>query len=217
MIEDDTLAVEGWYSSALEALRNVESKMERRTGQEWVFLRLFYSKGLFGWNSEYWLIYLFWSFLSWAIITGSLVVARSRLRSTQPFLSPAAMAAISGVCIPALIALLFASGRISIWPLTPVIHEMNKFGCCSQGYVYPRGIVAPLLQRTNLETDWLVDMMVEDIANGEGWVRWARTPALLQHIGTSSSKGYGYDETAGHLWNFEFELYDKSRLGRNNG
>lgn len=217
MLEDDTLAVDGWYPRVLEALKNVEQKMERRTGVEWLYLRLFYVEDLFGWNSEYWPTYLFWSFVTWAIITCSLFASRSRWRFIQPFLSNTAMLVISGVCIPALIGLFFASGRNSIWPLTPGIHEMNRFGCCSQGYVYPRDIVAPLLQKTNLETDWLVDMMVEDIANEEGWVRWATTPALLQHIGTTSSKGWGFDNTALHLWNFGFELWDKLRLSRSNG
>lgn len=179
-----------------------------------MFLRLFYTEELVRWNSENWPTYLFWSFVCWAIITTSIVVARSRSRSIQAFLSNSAILTISGVCIPALIALFFASGRNSIWPLAPGIHEMNKFGCCSQGYVYPRDIVAPLRQETNLETDWLVDMMIEDISDEKGWVRWATTPALLQHIGTASSKGRGFDVRAGEVWNFGFELYDISRLGR---
>ncbi|CZR56589.1 related to integral membrane protein [Phialocephala subalpina] len=214
MLEDDTLAVEGWYPRALEALRNVEAKMARRIGKKWVFMRLFYAEDLFGWNSENWPTYLFWSFVTWAITSGSLIFARNRSRSLQNFLSNESMLAISGLCIPALVALFFASGRNSIWPLAPGVHEMNKNGCCSQGYIYPREIVAPLLERTDLVTDWLVDMMVEKISDQEGWIRWARAPALLQHIGTTSSKGYGFDNTAGHLWNFGFELYQKSHLGR---
>jgi hypothetical protein len=125
MFEDDTLAVEGWYPRALEALRDVEMKMEHRR-EKWVFLRLFYIEDLFGWNSEYWPTYLFWSFVTWAIVTSSLVVARNRSRSLQNFLSNASILVISGVCVPALVALFFASGRNSIWPLTPGIHEMNK-------------------------------------------------------------------------------------------
>jgi hypothetical protein len=210
MIEDDTLAVKGWYPSALQALRDIEKNMERRAGVKWVFLRLFYAEDLFGWNSQSWPIYLFWSFVIWAILTGSMIIMRSRSRWIQTYLSGTAVPAISGLCIPALIALFFAAGRNSIWPLTPGIHEMNEFGCCSQGYIYPRAIVMPLLQRTDLETDWLVDMMVEKIADENGWIRWARAPALLQHIGTTSSKGYGFDDTARHLWNFGYELYKKS-------
>lgn len=212
MIEDDTLAVEGWYPRALEALKNIENEMKRREGVQWIFMRLFYSESLFGWNSEYWPTYLFWSFVSWAILTSSLLLARSRSRPFQALLPNQILLVISGVCIPALVALFFAAGRNSAWPLKSGIHEMNKFGCCSQGYVYPRDIVAPFLERTNLETDWLVDMMAEKIANDQGWVRWATTPALLQHIGTTSSKGYGFDDTAKHLWNFGFELYKKSDL-----
>jgi hypothetical protein len=215
LIEDDTLAVEGWYPRVLEALRDVEKKMEVRAGADWMFLRLFYFEGYFGWHVEYLPIHLFWSFISWAVVTASLAVARRSI-FIKAFLSEVTILAISAVCIPALIVLFFASGRNSIWPLTPGIHEMNKLGCCSQGYIYPRDIVTTLLQRTNLEIDWYPDMMVEDMANEEGWVRWAVTPALLQHIGTTSSKGYGF-ENAGQLWNFQFELYDKSRLGRSNG
>ncbi|KAG0651790.1 hypothetical protein D0Z07_1964 [Hyphodiscus hymeniophilus] len=214
MLEDDTLAVEDWYPRALEALRNVEMEMARRPGKKWVFLRLFYAEDLFGWNSENWLTYLFWSFVTWAIVTSTLLVARNKSRPLQKFLSNDSMVVLSGVCIPALVALFFASGRNSIWPLTPGVHEMNENGCCSQGYIYPREIVALLLERTDLVTDWLVDMMVEKISDQEGWIRWARAPALLQHIGTTSSKGYGFDNKAGHLWNFGFELYQKSHLGK---
>jgi len=217
MIEDDTLAVEGWYPRALEALGIVERKMDHRPGMKWVFLRLFYSEDLLGWNSENWPLYLFWSFIVWTTVTGSLVFARSRSRSVQKLLSSSSMLAISGVCTPALIALFFACGRNSVWPLTPGVHEMNKNGCCSQGYVYPRDIIALLLLKTDLMTDWLVDMMVEAISDKEGWLRWATTPALLQHIGSTSSKGYGFDQTAGHLWNFGFELHQKSHLGRSYG
>jgi hypothetical protein len=175
-----------------------------------VYFRLFYAEELFGWNSENWPIYLFWSFVSWSIMISCMIAARGRSRWTQTYLTSPNIVAISAVCIPALIALFFAAGRNSIWPLSPGIHEMNKFGCCSQAYIYPRDIVKPLRQSTDLETDWLVDMMVEDIANDKGWIRWARTPALVQHIGSTSSKGHGFDNTAKRLWNFEFELYGKS-------
>lgn len=216
MIEDDTLAVEGWYPRALDALRDVETRMQHRS-EKWVFLRLFYIEGLLGWNSEYWPTYLFWSFVTWAVATSSLVVARNTSRTLQNVLSDASISVISAVCIPALVALFFASGRNSIWPLSPGIHEMNKNGCCSQGYVYPRSIVPLLLKRADLVTDWLVDMMVEKISDQEGWVRWATTPALLQHIGTTSSKGYGFDESASTLWNFGFELWQKPISGKSPG
>jgi hypothetical protein len=207
MIEDDTLAVRGWYPRALEALRDVRLAMEGREGEKWVYLRLFYTEDLFGWNSESWPRYLFWSLTIWLAVMSCTLVLRSRSRWLQVYISGTTVLVTFAICVPALIGLAFATGYNSISPLSPGVHEMNKFGCCSQGYIYPREIVQPLLQSTNLETDWLVDMMVEDIANEKGWIRWAQVPALLQHIGSRSSKGYGFDDTAKHLWNFRFELY----------
>jgi len=208
MLEDDTLAVKGWYPRLLQALMDVEAAMQRRRGEKWIYLRLFYAEELFGWNSEEWATYLSCSFVTWIIVTSCLLGVRTRSRRLQLLLSNASIATISCVCLPALIGLYFMGGRNSTSPFTPGIHEMNKFGCCSQGYVFPREIVPPFLEKTDLVTDWLVDMMVEDIANDQGYVRWATVPALLQHIGTTSSKGWGFDETAKNLWNFGFELHD---------
>ncbi|KAH7374147.1 hypothetical protein BKA64DRAFT_688773 [Cadophora sp. MPI-SDFR-AT-0126] len=210
MVEDDTLAVRGWYARALAALKSVEAAMKKRPdGSKWLYLRIFYVEDLFGWNSEFWLQYLFWSFTIWALVTGSLMYTRIRTRKMQLLLSNASMVIISGVCVPALIGLCFLAGRNSLWPLKPGIQEMNKFGCCSQGYIFPREIIPSFLEQTNLETDWLVDMMVEDIADSNGYIRWAIVPSLLQHIGTLSSKGWGFDNTAKNLWNFQYELYKR--------
>lgn len=98
-----------------------------------------------------------------------------------------------------------------MWPIAAGVHEMNKYGCCSQGFVFPRTIIPPLLERADLETDWLVDMMIEKIADKEQYIRWAVVPSLLQHIGVVSSKGFGFDDTARRLWNFRFELYPIQR------
>jgi len=186
--------------------------MQRCRAEKWIYLRMFFVEDLFGWNSEDWPVYLFWSFATWLVVNGFLVATRTRSRRLQALLSNASIATISCVCLPALIGLHFLAGRNSTSPLAPGIHEMNKFGCCSQGYVFPRGIVAPFLEKADLVTDWLVDMMVEDIADEQGYVRWATVPALLQHIGTTSSKGWGFDNSAKTLWNFGFELHDRSTV-----
>ena len=94
---------------------------------------------------------------------------------------------------------------------------MDKFGCCSQGYVFPRDIIPRLLEWSHAEANWLVDVMVEYVANEEGWVRWAKAPALLQHIGAISSKGFGFEHVTKQHWNFGFELYKKSRLATRGG
>ncbi|RAL16736.1 uncharacterized protein BO97DRAFT_430816 [Aspergillus homomorphus CBS 101889] len=209
MIEDDTLAVKGWFPAALQALGTVQERAARR-GQEWLYLRLFYVDGLLGWNAEEWLHYLAWSFIVWAVLTGIMVVSKKRVFKTQLWRLPAcAIWLASCVLIPAAIALHFMAGRQTMWPISAGVHEMNKYGCCSQGLVFPRSIVPRFLEQTDLTTDWLVDMMIETIADRQHWTRWAVVPPLLQHIGATSSKGYGFDNSAKTIWNFRFEEYDR--------
>ncbi|KAL2832905.1 hypothetical protein BDW59DRAFT_93899 [Aspergillus cavernicola] len=202
MIEDDTLAAKGWLSSTLQALDAVQ---EQAAGQEWVYLRLFYIDGLLGWNHEEWPKYLAWSFMIWASLTGIMIMSKKRfdLRS----LPNSAIWILSCMFIPTAIILHFMAGRQTMWPTSPGVHEMNKYGCCSQGLVFPRSIIPPFLDRTDLTTDWLVDMMVEKIADSQEWMRWALVPPVLQHIGATSSKGYGFDDSARTIWNFRFEEY----------
>ncbi|KAJ5114073.1 hypothetical protein N7456_002607 [Penicillium angulare] len=204
MIEDDTLAVKGWLSSTLQALDIVK---RRTMGDKWIYLRLFYVDDLLGWNSEEWPRYLAWSFMIWALLTGLMVMAKKGFKHQLKTVQPSAIWIVSFLFIPAAIVLHFMAGRQTMWPMSPGVHEMNKYGCCSQGLVFPRSIIPEFLERTDLTTDWLVDMMVEKIADNEGWTRWAVVPSLLQHIGATSSKGYGFDDSAKTLWNFRFEEY----------
>ena len=208
MVEDDTIAVRGWYKRAMDAVQEVETSMRARPASEkWIYLRMFYTDDLLGWNSEDWPTYLFWSFAFWVMSTSLLVFLRRRHRKQLDALSDSSVALISGVCLPAVVALYFMAGRQTVSPISSGIHEMNKYGCCSQGLIFPRSIIPSLLEHADLETDWLVDMMIEQIADREDWIRWAVVPSLLQHIGATSSKGYGFDDSARHLWNFRFEQY----------
>ncbi|KAI9933055.1 hypothetical protein ASPWEDRAFT_42810 [Aspergillus wentii DTO 134E9] len=204
MIEDDTLAVKGWIAPALQALDIVK---ERTANERWMYLRLFYADDLLGWNSEEWPIYLAWSFAIWALLTVTMVAAKRVFKHELKTFPASTIWIISCVFIPAAIALHFMAGKQTVWPMSPGVHEMNRYGCCSQGLVFPRSIILDFLARTDLTTDWLVDMMVEKIADNEGWTRWAVVPSLLQHIGATSSKGYGFDDSARTLWNFRFEEY----------
>ncbi|KAL4867474.1 hypothetical protein BDV12DRAFT_171261 [Aspergillus spectabilis] len=205
MMEDDTLAAKGWLPSTLQALDTVQARTAG-TAHEWIYLRLFYIDGLLGWNSEEWPKYLGWSFLIWASLTGAMFILKQRVKPLRTL--PTNFVWItSGVLIPAAIILHFLAGRQTMWPLSPGVHEMNKYGCCSQGLVFPRSIIPRFLDQTDLTTDWLVDMMVEKIADKEGWTRWAVVPPVLQHIGATSSKGYEFDNSARTIWNFRFEDY----------
>ncbi len=92
-------------------------------------------------------------------------------------------------------------------PLAAGVQELNKYGCCSQGLVYPRSVVPLILDRLRAETQGLVDTEIEKIADAGGYVRWALVPPLLQHIGATSSKGYGFDDNARQIWSFRYEEY----------
>lgn len=84
------------------------------------------------------------------------------------------------------------------------VRPMNKYGCCSQALAYPRPIILLILSESDLTTDWLVDMMIKEIADEEHLQRWS-PPALFPHVGDTSSKGYGFDNNARELWTFRFE------------
>lgn len=214
VIEGDTLFVKGWFKRAMQGLKEIETKMARRRQQKWIYLRLFYTERLFGWNSEFWPTYLFWSLMLFGSLNLTLVAARARCRRLQPFLTKPVIVMLSCGFLPACIILFFLAGRNSIFPLSPGIHEMNNFGCCSQGLIFPRNIVPTLIDRMDdaIPLDYLADTMIETISDQEGYVRWAIAPALLQHIGTESSKGEDFNFGASRNWNFGFELYDDSRL-----
>lgn len=205
MVEDDTIAARGWHESALNALDKVSTRMQSGTARKWAYLRLFYVEDLLGWNSEEWPRYLFWSLVIWITLTSGMLYVNRKCRGQVPLMSFGCVGVISMVFIPLGIGLGFMAGRQTVWPIAAGVQEMNKYGCCSQALVFPRTIIPLILSSSDLTTDWLVDMMIEKIADKEKLDRWALVPALFQHIGTTSSKGYGFDDNAKELWNFRFE------------
>ncbi|GKZ37250.1 hypothetical protein AbraIFM66950_008707 [Aspergillus brasiliensis] len=202
MIEDDTLAAKGWLPSTLHALDMIQQRT--RAGQDWVYLRLFYVDDLLGWSSEEWPKYLALSLFVWTASTGVVVFTKRKFFASTP---ASAIWMISLLFIPAFIGLHFMAGRQTMWPIRPGVHEMNKYGCCSQGLVFPRSIIPQFLEHTDLTTDWLVDMMVETISDQHRWQRYVVVPPVLQHIGATSSKGYVFDNSAKTIWNFRYEEY----------
>ncbi|KAL6243574.1 hypothetical protein RBB50_009567 [Rhinocladiella similis] len=208
IIEDDTLAVGDWFRRLLDALEIVQKKTEEQfPGQNWIYLRLFYSDNLLGWNSEDWPTYLFWSFVAWSSISAAMLGLRRHFPRKLEYMTTGVMAAISLVCVPAPTVLFFLAGKQSMMPISPGIQLMAKYGCCSQGFVYPRTVIPQVINQVRLETKGLVDMQIERVADQGQYMRWAVVPPLLQHIGATSSKGYGFDDIARQIWNFRYELY----------
>lgn len=132
IVEDDVLAKEGWYDQPMDALKEIQHRMK---DQDWLYLRLFYTEKLFGWNSEEWLRYLAWSLFAFLVTATSLVVGRSNSRRLRKHMSNVSIGIICSFCLPTTILLYFMAGGVSMQPPPTGLHRMEKFGCCSQGLI----------------------------------------------------------------------------------
>ncbi|KAL8868553.1 MAG: hypothetical protein Q9174_004915, partial [Haloplaca sp. 1 TL-2023] len=207
MIEDDTLAVAGWFSRAMRALDIADSK-----STNWLYLRLFYTEEFLGWNSEEWPTY-FLSSLFLTLAVAAFLVALQHLRF-HVSISNTTIVTTCFVCLPAYILLYFLAGRLSMRPLSSGVHEMPKFGCCGQGFIFPTHAAARVVAMLRERKSGFVDMILEEWANKEKLTRFAIFPSLLQHIGGHSSKGDDFKRNqrlsvAERIFNFGFELYQQ--------
>ena len=211
IVEDDTIAVAGWYRRATAAVKKVDSHLSK--GHDWLYLRLFYTEEFLGRNSEDWLYYL--ANCCGAIILSAFVLTTVRSFGYQKVITNVVIWTVCFVCVPACILLYFLAGKLSVHPLAPGIHEMPNFGCCGQGFVFARRTVPLVVQHLSEKKVGFVDMLLEQWADEAGLARWVVVPSLLQHVGSTSSKGDDFGGNAKHhrsvaekIWNFGFELYD---------
>jgi hypothetical protein len=184
-----------------------------------LYLRIFYDGRLLGWNSEQWPQYLGNSVLVVIFELALIFTLRWRflvIRKSMPLI---AIVILCSVCTPMIIGLFFAAGRNCMLPKPPGIGLMQKYGCCSQGLVFPQQrIVKDLLPlyRDTTDSHAAVDTFLEDYANANDELRWAITPVLIQHVGGKSSHGVG-DQLHGRFTNdmpfdFDFETNDPINL-----
>lgn len=206
MIEDDVLAMERWYERAMAALEAIKNETDPFS---YLYLRMFYTENLFGWNSEEWVRYLGVSMFFLSLMATFLFGSRACSGRLQRHLSTFTIVVLCCIALPAFITLYFMAGRISMHPLKPGIHKMPKYGCCSQGFIFSSEIVPRVIERAHqaFDEDLYVDMMLERWADAENLTRYALVPSLLQHVGAKSSKGWGYNEGAETTWNFGFEQH----------
>lgn len=206
LVEDDIIAKAGWYTQATSALKTIQAERKPST---WLYLRLFYTEKLFGWNSEEWMRYLGWSVFVFLATAAGLISARAGSRRLRKHLSNLSIAIIVCLYLPASILLYFMAGRLSMQPPSRGLQRMETFGCCSQGLIYPREIVPRVMDTVRHATNrrYYVDMTLERWGNAQNLARYALVPPLLQHVGSHSSKGNLFDEGANSIWNFEFENY----------
>ena len=213
ILDDDTLAVAGWYPRAMAAIEKAEASTSQERGSGWLYLRLFYTEEFFGWHRELWHVYLRNSIA--VFLSTGLVLTALRRCGFQSTISNRVLIVACFVCVPACIILYFLAGRLSLHPMKSGVHQMPKYGCCGQALLYPRDMALVVLARFRERGIGFPDSLVEELANEKSYVRWAVIPSLIQHIGSISSKGDDFGTMAKHagsvaekIWSFGFELYD---------
>ncbi|TPX16192.1 uncharacterized protein E0L32_004187 [Thyridium curvatum] len=247
LVEDDVVTSRDWFRRLGAGLPEVDRRARSGRdddggGRDWVYLRLFYSEIFMGWNSEEWLTYMETIFLVYAVVLLVFLEVRKRLfKGPPPGSSSSARAPpapgggslaaarslhsgflaalVFGLWVPALIALYFLAGRISVNRLMATVtpwggrggsggvREMPRYGCCAQGLVFPERHLEGF-QRLLRDPpyDFAGDQILEGWAGRMGLSKWALEPSVMQHVGLKeSSEGPRRAE----VWNFSFERQHK--------
>lgn len=215
IFEDDIVATPDWYRRSLAGIAKAELRFPRdhRKTSGFLYLRLFYTEEFLGWNSEDWRGHILWSLLavgaSWLMLH-CVCLWQPQFRH---FVTPKVILVVCVVAVPLLIALFFGTGKVTIFPLEAGVKVMNKYGCCSQGLIFPRlkaESLATWFQEVNIG---FVDVRIEEYADQHtGEERLALVPSVLQHVGRKSSKEHGIEGSPAFglsatkkIWNFAFE------------
>lgn len=220
LIEDNVVAMDGWYHRTTNGIRQAETQSAlMKAPRDFLYLRMFYTEEFLGWNSEHWFTYAFWSTL-FASASACLVLWLPMVVPCPPcLLTPRLSLLILTLIVPWAIIMVFAAGKTTVLPLPEGVNEMNNFGCCAQGLVFPRQKARGLIDWFEAKKVGFADMLNEQYADQHGEQRWAITPSVLQHIGLKSSKpddsGHGAKPSrpvSGTIWNFAFENFQPKAL-----
>ncbi|KAF1850046.1 uncharacterized protein K460DRAFT_400132 [Cucurbitaria berberidis CBS 394.84] len=215
IFEDDTLAMDGWYHRTVAAIRDAEHQSRVRKAKNFLYLRLFYTEEYLGWNSEDWKTYLYHSMCVAAVLGAILFLLRVSKPAITLSRTVGTIRAIVATysLLAVFILVFFALGRLTVLPSPNGVHEMSRFGCCSQAFVFPRQKAIELVDYFEKSRIGFVDVLIEKFADERRELRFALTPSVVQHVGKKSSKldidGSIYKEK---IWSFGFEAYDWKRL-----
>ncbi|KAF2660596.1 integral membrane protein-like protein [Lophiostoma macrostomum CBS 122681] len=219
MLEDDTVAMDGWFHRTMAGIEKAETLSAlKKASPDFLYLRLFYTEEFLGWNSEDWRTYVLCSTMFVAVPVAALALLRGTFPSAKKLVSTRTML-LSMSISTALILVFFSLGRVTVLPLAAGVNEMPKYGCCSQGFVFPREKALTLVNFLEEKKLGFVDVLTEEYADANGELRWAITPSVIQHVGRRSSKVDDYGPMSKHglsvaekIWNFAFERYDAEQL-----
>ncbi|RGP72604.1 integral membrane [Fusarium longipes] len=213
VFEDDILLARGWFMRTLQGLADI---MTIDPEQNWLFMRLFNQERSTGWasheiggNHEFWII------LGIGIgISAPALFARRRWRAAQKYLDREILFAVVFILVPGLVILVYQSGKASLFPPSPGV-VTEPFGCCSQAMIFPRRQIPLLISELRRRKRGQIDLMLDDIAIGNGLDRYALYPVQAQHIGIDSARKTTKDE-AQAVWSMAFENLDSEVLEREN-
>ncbi|KJY01324.1 hypothetical protein TI39_contig297g00006 [Zymoseptoria brevis] len=208
LFEDDVIFAEGWLAKTAAAI------LELRASTNWLYLRLFYTETSLGWDedSDFWYrnmrLTLALAIVSTLTFSLSIRACSARLR---PRLDLATIAVLALIVAPAFTQLVFMVGKYNLFPLQGVV-RMDRFGCCTQGLVFPRAKAIDLLHALE-GRDGQTDSMIEAYADEQGLERYALAPQVLQHVGLVSSRDNLAMNTQS-TWAFWFEAQRPEVLKR---
>jgi hypothetical protein len=114
MLEDNVLAASGWYPKTQIAIRELQ---EKRNFHKAIYLRLFYTTHLLGWNKEEWRSYLCKSLFATGCIGLLLVWLRLVNTPAARILNNLTLGLLVAVYTPLCIGVFFAAGRLTVAPL----------------------------------------------------------------------------------------------------
>ena len=219
MLEDDIVAMDGWYHRTVAGIEKAQTLSAlKKARPDFLYLRMFYTEEFLGWNAEDWKTYLFLSTLFAALPIAVLFGVQSTSPTARRYLTNRALILTLPVSLT-FILLFFALGRATVLPLPAGVNYMPKYGCCSQGFVFPREKALTLTQWFEQKKYGFVDVLTEEYADQKDELRWAITPSVIQHVGRKSSKVDDYGpqskwglSVAEKIWNFAFEKYDVENL-----
>lgn len=212
LFEDDIIFADGWLAKTFRALAEIkERSISPGQDEGWLYLRLFYTETALSWTTEdFWYRNMPLAFIiTSSVAFGALSFTRRAYPSSRRYLDNLTVAVICLVTVPAFTALVFMIGKYNVHPMNGVV-EMNRYGCCTQGMVFPRNQIPDLLHFLR-ERSGQTDALIEEYADTTHLRRFALSPPQLQHVGIRSSRD-NLEINTKSTWAFWFETNDPLRL-----
>ncbi|TLS21642.1 uncharacterized protein PpBr36_09560 [Pyricularia pennisetigena] len=219
--EDDVAFADGWFHRTKKALFEAEQKT-RDDKRGFFYLRLFHISKK-EWPSEFKVSYFRTSAVLLVIFL--LIWRFSKPTFAQSLRQKSAnkggLIAITALATYAVYTYLYFSAGVALahGPERGVF-AMNS--CCAQATIFPNRMVEPLTSWYREKRIGFVDELAEKVAVEKPDVfgpRFYVKPALVQHVGSKSSKGdnWGSDKPgqmaeAERVWNFGFEAWNQKSL-----